>query len=172
MNTDKHGKILIIDGYNIIGRISSLRKKLDVSLQHAREKLVDKIKRWSEENRTYKEIIIVFDNRRETFMSSQYEVRGRVRVIFSSGEEADELIIKAIKKLDSPQNVTVCSDDNKVSNNSRVLGSKVISSRQLLQFFKKKRNAPAGKVESGDKGIEKDFKGKIEKELREAWEVE
>ncbi|NQU94674.1 MAG: NYN domain-containing protein [Candidatus Omnitrophica bacterium] len=135
-------KIFILDGYNVIYRISELTAKLKESLAEARSALAMHVAGWKR-SRVNAEIIIVFDGRDVDFMDYSRTKIGGIDCVFTRAKEAaDDRIISMVKNSKEPSSITVISHDNRVRNGSRVHGARV-EYPTFLQKTKKHANKPA-----------------------------
>jgi len=141
-------KTIILDGYNVIHKISGMKEKLAESLEAARKALALYLSGW---RRRYPNarVSIVFDGRDNGFPSEQNTKLAGITCVFThSGETADERIISIIRKSVNPRNITVITEDNSIRNSSRAYGAEVKKIDFLLPHRKKKekRSKDRGKV--------------------------
>src|SRR5258708_13764335 len=82
---------LIVDGYNVIHAWPSLKRLLGVSLEAARDKLVERLSVYALV--TGAEVTVVFDAHRAASRTNSEQMVERVRVIFApKGHSAVQLI--------------------------------------------------------------------------------
>ncbi|MBN2363970.1 NYN domain-containing protein [candidate division WOR-3 bacterium] len=123
-------KILIVDGYNMLGR--SFKKSFD---EQSREKLLSKVKAVTASGKYYP--VLVFDGKGK---SSSREKRPGAEIIFSGEkDEADDLIVKLIENGCKKNIYTVVTADRLLSKRCKYLGASVVS--KLENVLKKKKKA-------------------------------
>lgn len=89
--------ILIVDGYNMIGAWPELQKLKDVSLEHARDKLVDMLADY--QAFTGRRVIVVFDAHQVPGLGGKYK-QNLVEIRFTREKEtADEVIERLVAEL-------------------------------------------------------------------------
>ena len=145
---------LILDGYNVIHKIPSLRNHLKRSLEEARKALANFIiTRASSYDKS--SISIVFDGR-DGIINTGSVLSGIKCIYTKTRQEADDLIISLIRNSPNPRNITVISDDNYVANNCKAHGAKVKPVHCLLQ----KKTLPSQRKTPSSKDSEKLIDGK------------
>lgn len=129
---------LILDGYNVIHAIPELTKRLDQSLESARQGLIDFCVAFKAKRGDVGQLYIVFDGD-DAYAGQPSMDRGGVTVMFSRrGEEADERILKLIRHDGGQSRFLIVSDDTYIFNNARAHGARVISVRD---FYAQRRAA-------------------------------
>jgi predicted RNA-binding protein with PIN domain len=121
---------LVVDGYNIIHAWPSLKRLLGVSLEAARDKLIERLSVYGLV--TNAEVTVVFDSHRKSAARANAEelVEG-VRVIFTrSGHSADQVIERIVYGAAGGV-VTVATSDHLQSDMVRGMGGAVISATEL-----------------------------------------
>ena len=122
---------LIVDGYNIIHAWPSLKDLMRVSLEDARDRLVDRMAVFSQV--TGAEVTVVFDAHRTTSMANAEAWNQGVRVIFTrkghSADHAIERIAYAVSAGEDP--LTVATSDRFQRDLVRGVGGAVISALEL-----------------------------------------
>jgi predicted RNA-binding protein with PIN domain len=164
--------ILLVDGYNVINRVPELRPSLEVGLENARLRLALQVSTWNRTHPSY-ECVIIFDGDERYTGAPNQDLAG-VRCLFSkTAHGGDDKIIRLVRSYrDRGADVTVVSDDNKVSNNCRAHGATVRPSSFIMSV--KAPGAPrarAGKPAAGGKGIGRKAAAEIDKELRKKFGV-
>lgn len=105
--------ITIIDGYNVINSWSDLKEISRVSLETAREKLIDYLAEYA--SMTDEEVVIVFDaynlDRNKETISEKY---GMKIVYTKKFQTADTYIEKQILKIARSENLKVVTDDSQI----------------------------------------------------------
>ncbi|MCK4463409.1 MAG: NYN domain-containing protein [Candidatus Omnitrophica bacterium] len=155
-------KTIILDGYNVIHKIPELSRKLDESLAAARTALAIHMSSWRRKY-LYQRIHIVFDGQdRATWSYSQTALHGIGCSFTQTKDEADDYIIRIIRKSKNPHDITVISDDNKIRNNCKAYGVKVESPSFLNKSREKSR---------GTKEAAKTINTKDNKEITDYYEA-
>ncbi|MDI3481095.1 MAG: uncharacterized protein PWQ97_750 [Tepidanaerobacteraceae bacterium] len=127
-----HEEFLLVDGYNIINAWPELQKAKDVSLEAAREKLLDIMADYS--GYTGIRVMVVFDAHQvEKSRGMEYDKNG-VRVVFTKeGETADHYIEKMADLIARQEKVRVATSDWIEQQIIMGRGATRISARELLQ---------------------------------------
>ncbi|MFC0212839.1 NYN domain-containing protein [Paenibacillus chartarius] len=103
-------QVLIVDGYNIIGAWPSLQKLRDISLEDARDRLIDMLA----EYQAYSgfKVYLVFDAYQVPGLGKEYR-QSRLRVLYTKEKEtADELIERLVTELiGRRRQITVATSD-------------------------------------------------------------
>jgi predicted RNA-binding protein with PIN domain len=124
-------RYIIVDGYNVIRADSRLQSLERVSLEHAREVLVQTLA--SAPRLVNDEITVVFDGGRGTRRHVHSQRRGRVDLLYSAqGQTADEVIVARARDVVRRGRVVVVSNDAEVRENCRAEGCEVSTSENLL----------------------------------------
>lgn len=161
-------KTLIIDGYNVIGRISALRDKKSTSLEGARTALANMVSAWQRAHDSY-DCLIVFDGSDAAVGGRSSTVTvGGVRCLFTRTKvEADDEIIRVVRESrGDSSSITVVSDDNYVSNNCRVHGATIQSASFFEQAETKRIAKESRKSGGGEKHLDHKAMSDINKEQR------
>ncbi|MBQ2679493.1 MAG: NYN domain-containing protein [Firmicutes bacterium] len=108
--TGLRNEVLFIDGYNIINSWDELKIQSEISLESAREKLIDIIANY--QGFTEIETIIVFDGynvKRSTENKMKYKT---ISVVFTKeGQTADNYIEKAVSLIPKETKIRVATSD-------------------------------------------------------------
>lgn len=122
---------LIVDGYNVIHAWPSLKRMLGVSLEAARDKLVERLSVYGLV--TGDDVTVVFDAHHSSATSSAEEMVEGVRVVFTrKGHSADHAIERiAYAATSAGDGVTVATSDRFQSDLVRGMGGAVISAPEL-----------------------------------------
>ncbi len=109
---------------------------------------------------------IVFDGKDEFYGSFS---DSDIKVLFSSGESADDLIKRIVEQ--NPKNtVIVVSDDKDIKLYSRALGASVLSVREFTASIDKKTRGVKGQnSKASDKYISLTQQDKINQEFQKIW---
>lgn len=122
---------MIVDGYNVIHAWPSLKRLLGVSLEAARDKLVERLSVYGLV--TGDDVTVVFDAHHSSATSSAEEMVEGVRVVFTrKGHSADHAIERiAYAATRAGDGVTVATSDRFQSDLVRGMGGAVISAPEL-----------------------------------------
>ena len=122
---------VIVDGYNVIHAWPSLKRLLEVSLEAARDKLVDRMSVYGLV--TGSEVTVVFDAHHSQARSNAEEMVEGVRVIFTrKGHSADHAIERiAYGAAGVGDMITVATSDRFQRDLVRGTGGAVISAAEL-----------------------------------------
>ena len=125
----------IIDGYNLIKRTSDLAEK---KLESARNHLVGMLES-AKARRTFRnEATIVFDGNSEI---TNVKHTGNIKVLFSSGENADAKIKRIVEESKRPGDIVVVTDDKEIVYYVRQYKADTISVQDFLCMVKRKSGA-------------------------------
>ncbi len=161
-------KALIIDGYNAIYKIPSLRRHLDVNLELARRELKKYAKEFMRKTGGIAELKIVFDGKAMYKQNNFASIKDEV---YTTEKMGDTEIINQIRVLSPKYDILVVSDDNYVRNSSRSHNASVLSVKSFSQSIAKKDKATANKSNDSDKHLEEYDKKRINSELAKEWNV-
>ncbi|MBI4353569.1 MAG: NYN domain-containing protein [Candidatus Omnitrophica bacterium] len=161
-------RLLLVDGYNVIHKIPSLRSRLDRSLESARDGLRDVVSSWLQKHPDH-EGLIVFDgvDPVEGEGNGRRDVSGRIASIFTrSRVDADDEIIRRVRECGGdPSRITVVTDDNYVRNNCRAHGAYVEPSHYLP--VSQKRNPPRkGEDPADEKALDHEAIAQINRDVK------
>jgi len=122
---------LIVDGYNVIHAWPSLKRLLDVSLEAARDELVQRLSVYGLVSGT--EVTVVFDAHHSAARANAEEVVEGVRVLFTrKGHSADHAIERiAYGATGAGDVITVATSDRTQRDLVRGMGGAVISGPEL-----------------------------------------
>jgi len=122
---------LVVDGYNIIHAWPSLKRLLGVSLEVARDKLIERLSVYGLV--TGAEVTVVFDSHQSASRANAEQLVEGVRVIFTRrGHSADQVIERiAYEAAGAGGVVTVATSDHSQSDMVRGMGGAVISATEL-----------------------------------------
>jgi uncharacterized protein len=122
---------IIVDGYNVIRTDPRLQSLERVSLEHARNILVQTLA--SSPRLTRDEVIVVFDGAYGTRDHVHGRSLGRIRLLYSArGQLADDVIVTEAETLVVLGEVVVVSNDLEVRDRCRAAGCKVSGAENLL----------------------------------------
>jgi predicted RNA-binding protein with PIN domain len=120
----------IIDGNNLIGKISSLMNLQKKDKQASREKLVFMLDRYFSKKKF--KIALHFDGHPNTAINSS-----RMKIVYSENLTADDRIKKQISQSKSPRNLSVVTSDSNLAQFARVCSCNVISSEKFVAEINK-----------------------------------
>jgi predicted RNA-binding protein with PIN domain len=135
---------------------------LKVSLEKGREALENHLANWKRLKHYTGNIIIVYDGQE----AGSDKKHGFEYIFTSSHDEADDRIIRIIRDHKNPKDVIVVSDDNKVRNNCRALGVKVMPVSYLL--IERSTKNPKKSSKLSEKPVSPSMR-KITDELKKEW---
>jgi predicted RNA-binding protein with PIN domain len=125
-------RYIIVDGYNVIRADPRLQSLERVSLEHAREVLVQTLA--SSPRLATDHVLVVFDGRFGARGHVHASRLGRVVTVFSAqGQTADEVIVAEARNLAGRGQVVVVSNDIELRERCRSAGCAVSGSENLLQ---------------------------------------
>jgi predicted RNA-binding protein with PIN domain len=166
-------KVAIIDGYNVIHRISELRKLLDVSLFSARKGLIECCMRYLSSRNDIAEFLIVFDGDSSVMPWSGTDGYG-VRVVFTpTKEDADDRILALVREGSHAADCVVISSDNYVSGNAKRHGAETMTVSDfvgLLTAVRKNRSRQNDANRSS--GLSPVQERQINESLKKEWGLE
>lgn len=122
----------IIDGNNLIGKISDLWKLQKQDRQLSRVKLTKLIDQYFRD-RGYK-VSLHFDGFETDAIPSS-----SVKLYYSNNKSADSMIKKEIDHSGKPKTIAVVSSDHSVQNYAKVNSCKVIKSEDFAKSIKRKK---------------------------------
>ena len=122
---------VIVDGYNVIHAWPPLKRLLDVSLEVARDRLVERLAVYAMV--TGSEVTVVFDAHHSASRKNSEEMVEGVRVVFSRrGHSADHVIERIAYAAGAAGDViTVATSDRTQRDLVRGMGGAVIDAREL-----------------------------------------
>jgi predicted RNA-binding protein with PIN domain len=122
---------IIVDGYNVIHAWVPLKKLLDVSLEVARDKLVERLAVYAMV--TGSDVTVVFDAHHSTARTNSEEDVEGVHVLFTrKGHSADHVIERiAYGATATGDSITVATSDRTQRDLVRGMGGAVIDAREL-----------------------------------------
>lgn len=126
-------KKYIIDGNNLIGKISDLWTIQQKDKQLSRVKLVKILDQHFRESRV--EVSLHLDG-----FSGEAIPTSSTRIFYSNNKSADSEIKKEIDRTDNPKTIAVVSSDHSVQNYSRLSSCAVIKSEEFSRELNKKKS--------------------------------
>jgi len=138
---------VVLDGYNVIHAVPELERRLDQSLEAAREALVRMCREFRARRGDIGRLVVVFDGD-EAYARGPAADRGGVTVLFTRREEeADERILQFIRADGGRSRFVIVSNDTHIFNNARAHGARVMS---VNEFYAQLRPARASQAEHSD----------------------
>jgi len=143
---------IIIDGYNVIRASPRFAANEHVSLEYAREVLVQAVA--SSPGLTRDQVMIVFDGTYGNRSHVQTYRRGNVLIMYSAQlQSADDVVVAQARTLATQAEVVVVSNDREVCDRCRDLGARISSAENLLGQMpgpqQRRRLEPPEEVERG-----------------------
>jgi predicted RNA-binding protein with PIN domain len=120
----------IIDGNNLIGKISSLMNLQNKDKQASRDKLVFMLDRYFVKKKS--NVSLHFDGHPGTVINSS-----RMKIVYSENHTADDKIKKQISQSKSPRNLNVVTSDSNLAQFAKVCSCNVISSEKFVADINK-----------------------------------
>ena len=104
------GRVLILDGYNIVNAWPDLIKAKDESLETAREKLIDVVVNYAA--LTGYKVVLVFDGHKMKGNTGSREMCNDVEIVYSKyNETADQVIERMVSLFPSHEVCVVTADE-------------------------------------------------------------
>jgi predicted RNA-binding protein with PIN domain len=142
----------LIDGYNLLHALGRLTAKAGKhALDSARKGLLIQLVTWH--GADARDVTVVFDAASQPAGPPGESEHGGVRVLFSSGQTADDLIEELLRDEPSPKRLTVVSDDHRIQHAARRRGCAVLDCLDYCERAQQRPVAapvppePAGKPE-------------------------
>jgi predicted RNA-binding protein with PIN domain len=114
----------IIDGNNLIGKISSLMNLQKKDKQASREKLVYMLDRYFNQKKA--NVTLHLDGHQSGKVNSL-----KMKIVYSENLTADENIKKQISQSKSTRNIIVITSDSNLAQFAKVCSAKIISSEEF-----------------------------------------
>lgn len=124
----------IIDGNNLIGKISSLMNLQKKDKQASREKLVFLLDRYFSQKKA--NVTLHLDGYPASRLNSS-----KMKIVYSENLTADEKIKKQISISKSPRNITVVTSDSNLAQFAKVCSTAVITSEEFSALLNKTSNS-------------------------------
>ena len=145
--------VYIIDGFNLIHKIESLKKS-----DTPHRDLIHYIRGNKLTGSRNNKVIIVFDGK-PNFEAERIALE--FEIIFSQGLSADEIIKRRVKRIKNKSGVIVVSDDREIRSAIKGEGAK---SCRIDDFIK-----PRKKAQTREKEISYTLQKEITEEMRKVW---
>jgi predicted RNA-binding protein with PIN domain len=155
----------LLDGYNIIKQTSDLNRG---TLEQQREALLNWINVHRPQGSDKNGVTVIFDGKEEFFGS--HTTTSPIKVVFSRGQSADDVIKKMAESYSRKNNLVVVSDDKDIKLYVRALGARVLSVKEFAGTSSKKSGAQKKQASaSHSKYISLTDQAKINKEFERIW---
>lgn len=127
-------RYLLIDGYNIINSWDDLKKAQEISLDEAREELIDRMAELA--SITGEKVILVFDSYLKKNAVRQFYKRKGIEVVFTKEfETADNYIERLVSNAGKNDEYKVASSDALIQSIIFGKGASRISSNELRFYY-------------------------------------
>lgn len=171
---DKKMERLILDGYNVIHKIPSLKRMLDLSLEKARNRLGDFLLEWKRTTGFRGKVTVVFDGKGHWLLDGASSYHGIEFLFSTERSDADRYIITLLNEFAGRDKVTVITEDNFIRNHCRVYQARCHDAAWLSMFVLpgagKRSRKPAGKKSIGKDIPPKDMLD-INRYLKDIWGI-
>lgn len=125
---------LLVDGYNIINAWPDLIKAQEISLDNARESLIDMMAELGQI--TGEKVIIVFDSYLKKGAIRQYYFRKGIEIVYTQElETADNYIERIVSKAEKNDFYKVASSDGIIQSIVFGKGASRISAKELKYYY-------------------------------------
>ncbi len=128
----------IVDGYNVIHQISSLKKLLAHDAERAREQLIDYISRLTLKRKF--RCTVVFDGEQPNTLPKQ-SVHAPIHVLYSFPQIADAKIKQMIEESKNRSLLVIISSDREILNFARVCACETHTSQYFVNLLFEENSA-------------------------------
>jgi uncharacterized protein len=140
---------VVVDGYNLIRRSGSLSGEEELSLEHGREALIEKLRQYKRTKRH--RITVVFDGADKVTLAEEKTQQKGIKIIYSrQGRTADSVIRKICR--DQGENVVVVTSDGELASYAELFGSVVMASEEFEAKVEMSSYANLKGLEGEDEG--------------------
>lgn len=162
-------KALVIDGYNAIHKIPTLRKIMKQSLKDARHHITELARKYQKMCGGIDKVYVVFDGK-DKYKNISYMASSNQ--IFSKTGDGDTEVIHRVHQLSRKYDVEVVTDDNFIKNNSRSYKARVTSVSKFITRLNKQQRHPAKKtICTTEDKIDQEIASKINEDLKKRWRI-
>lgn len=124
---------LLVDGYNVIHAVESLRRLMRRNVATARDTLRDRLRILADFEEVT--VILVFDGPGEQVSTQKEPGPGRLEVLYAPSHlTADGLIEHLVSTDDFPEELTVATHDHLIGEAARAAGAFVIGAEELMDW--------------------------------------
>ena len=140
---------VVVDGYNLIRRSGSLSGEEELSLEHGREALIEKLRQYKRIKRH--RITVVFDGADKVTLAEEKTQQKGIKIIYSrQGRTADSVIRKICR--DQGENVVVVTSDGELASYAELCGSVAMASEEFEEKVEMSSYANLKGLEGEDEG--------------------
>lgn len=156
---------LVVDGYNIIGAWPELHRLKEISLEEARDRLIEIMANYQAYSGN--KVIIVFDAHQIPGLGAKYK-QSKLQIMFTKAKEtADECIERLVAELSHRRRqIYVATSDLVEQNVTFGQGALRISARELLLDIEESRKEIRTRITETTSSRRNTFDSKISRELR------
>lgn len=138
------GRLVFVDGYNVIHADARLAGLLRQSLETARHALIAQLN--ADPRLRWDDVTVVFDGARQPGIGPAYANRGRIRVRFSRpGQSADDLIRQLVLAAGT-DDILIISNDRDVRASANYAGGSAVGINRLP--YRQRETPPARQTDS------------------------
>ena len=158
----------ILDGYNVI---NCMEMMTGCSLEEGRKRLLKVLAQDRPQGSPRNQVMVVFDGKDGVWGQPTSHA---AKIIFSSGETADDRIKRIVDQSHDVKNIVVVTNDGEIVCYVRKLGAKVLSVEEFMSSGKALPKKSRGKTVrsqgvASHKRITRVTEGKINKEMEDIW---
>lgn len=119
---------VVVDGYNLIRKSAELSAKEELSLEHGRQALIERLRQYKR-IRGHR-ITVVFDGANKGVLAEEPAQQKGIRIIYSRQGETADAVIKRICR-DKGEKVLVVTSDRELANYAEGCGSVAMGSEDF-----------------------------------------
>lgn len=136
-----------IDGYNVLHRSTSLRRRADEDLESSREILIDRVANYCASSGTHATIVFDGQGPREEHIANARGAAGLDLIYAAAKKSADAIIERAIYRLPNRREAIVVSGDRGITDLCLGLGALVMTPDAFLTTIADETTRIRAKVE-------------------------
>ena len=140
---------VVVDGYNLIRRSGSLSGEEELSLEHGREALIEKLRQYKRIKRH--RITVVFDGADKLTLAEEKTQHKGIKIIYSRQSRTADSVIRKICR-DQGENVVVVTSDGELASYAELCGSVVMASEEFEAKVEMSSYANLKGLEGEDEG--------------------
>jgi hypothetical protein len=140
---------VVVDGYNLIRRSPSLSGAEELSLEHGREALVERLRHYKRLKRH--RITVVFDGADKVTLAEEKTQQKGIGIIYSGQGKSADSVIKRICR-DQGEKVVVVTADGELASYAESCGSVVMASEEFEAKVEMSFYANLKGIEGEDEG--------------------
>ena len=130
----------LIDGYNLMHALGLARPRGPKQLERSRTDLIDWVLRVH--GADARSVTVVFDGRERVGERDEILIDRELRIRFSAGESADDLIEEMIRREANPKTLTVVSSDRRLMDAARRRGCLAWSCGDYIEWAIERGHVP------------------------------